>query len=426
MNLPKNLSLTQPTKRFLSFAIDFAIAALVGFVLFAFWGSRGLFESLGGEALWQEAMEFYGTSHVYDVPKNEDGTWAKQQGSLLMYNVQPSSDQEHPGYYYYLEATYLFYTDFLPNNSHIDSVNGVAAKDYYTVSYFNTSIMGLPSDLTKIDVTDETTYKSENGYFKYALNNDGTAVDVTKMPVVTSDIDSQIKGGKVDWMNKVYKFFLSNENKVASGVYYEAALLLSNQSYLKPLGEAYSHVNWVTNAVCYSIPLVLFFLIIPFATPNGESIGKLVMKTGIAKKNGTKIGPLQRFVRPWVVALFLSPFVFIPKANQMMALLIMIFLLFIDFTFALRDKTGAYRTLQDRLCGTLNYDKKTSKVFATDQEAEQYVIDHNVVETATNETIKVVDSETILMDESIIDLDTLSRRDEAISSYDSFEERKED
>ncbi len=426
MNQPKNLSLALPTKRFVSFAIDFALAAIIGYVLFAFWGSKGLFTSLGGEALWQEAMEFYGTSHLYNIDKNEDGSWAKTY-EILDYDVVPSNAQAKPGFEYYLGAVYLFYTDYLPNSPHIDSVNGVAAKDYYTGAYFCSEIMGLPSDLSSINIEDPATYTSKNGYFEYGLNTDGSAVDVEAKPVVSRNYQSLINANDTATLTKYFKLFVDGTtSNTASGIFYDAAVLLSKQSYLVPIARAYSKVNWVTNVVSFSIPLVAFFLLVPFAAPNGETLGELITRIGIAQKNGVRIKWWQRFLRPWVLAICLCPFVFVPRNYQMFALMGAIILLFIDFAFALRDKTGNYRTLADRMCGTLVYDKKKSKLLHSDKEVEQYDIDHNVMETVNNEIIKVVDSEAILNERSLIDLDSLDNRDMNGSSFDEFENGKED
>lgn len=426
MNLPKNLTIAVPTKRFLAFLIDFVLAAIVGIALYATWGSHGLFSSLGGAKMWQDAMEFYGTSHLVNVEKNEDGTWSTEYEELS-YNVQPSNDQAKPGYEYYLDACYLFYSDFLPNNEHIDAVDGVAAKDYYSASYFNTEIIGLPKDLASIDVSNPATYTSADGYFQYDLDTSGTIIDQNAKPVVADAYKSLINAQDTEILTKYYKLFLDGTtSKNATGIFYGAGKLLSSQSYIQNLNKDYTRVNWIVNAVAFSIPLVAFFLLIPFCTPNGETLGNLITFTGYAKKNGVKIGLWQRFGHPWIVAICLSPFVFVPSNYRMFALMGALVLLFIDFAFALRDKSGAYRALEDRMCGTILYEKKKSKLLKNEAEAELFEEEHNVMETVTNETIKVVDSEAVLKENSIIDLDTLEHRDVNIDSYDSLEGKDKD
>ncbi len=415
MNAPKNVTLALPTKRFLSFAIDFILAAIIGFVLFFFWGNKDLYVSLKGEELWQEAMEFYGTSHLIEVDKNEDGSWAKTYNELS-YDVEPSSNQSKAGYELYLDATYLFYTDFLINNEHIDSVNGVAAKDYYSGYYFCTEIIGLPSDLSSINKDDRTTYTSKNGYWEYAFSSDGSEVDVNAKPVVAEAYKSLLSVNDKETLTKYYKLFIdgSNANDV-NGIFYDASVLLGSQSYLVPINNAYIRVNWIINAVSFSLPLVVFFLLVPFVTPNGETLGNLLTSTGYVKKNGAKIKFWQRLAHPWVTAICLCPFVFVPSTYRMFALMGVIVLLFVDFAFALRDKTGMYRTLEDRVCGTLFCDKKKTKILKNDLEAIKFEEDHDFVETSNNEIVKTVDSNMVLKEKSIINEDILSefKRDDS-------------
>ncbi len=412
-----------PTKRFLAFAIDFVMAAIIGFVLFFFWGNKDLYVSLKGEELWQQAMEFYGTSHLVEVDKNEDGTWGKTYNELS-YNVEPSSTQAKAGYELYLDASYLFYTDFLPNNGHIDDVNGVKAKDYYTPYYFCTEIMGLPSDLEAIDKENKATYTSQNGYWEYAWSTDGSEVDINAKPVVAEAYKSLVSVSDKETLTKYYKLFLdTSDSSNVGGIFYDAASLLASQSYLQPINKAYVRVAWIINAVSFSIPLAFFFLLVPFVTPNGETLGNLVTSTGIVKKNGARINVWQRFLHPWVTVVCLCPFVFVPSAYRMFALMGVIVLLFVDFAFALRDKTGMFRTLEDRLCGTLFCDKKKTKIFKNDAEAAQFQEDNDFVQTNNDEVVKVVDSNAILKEKSIIDANMLMNND---SDDLSLDDEKED
>ncbi len=411
MNLPKNLTIASPTKRFLAFVIDFVLAAVIGFLLYFFWGNKGLFTSLGGSEMWQQAMDFYGTSYLIEVEKDADGNWSTDYNELN-YTVQPSSDQEKPGYVYYLDATYNFYSTFLTSNEHIDAVDDKAAKDYYGALYFNTEIIGLPKDLSSVNIEDPSTYTSADGYWQYDLNVAGTAIDQTAKPVVAKAYQTLVNAEDKEILTTYYKLFINvASSKEASGIFYDAAKLLSSQSYIKALNEDYTHVYWIINAVPFSIPLAAFFLLIPLCTPNGETLGNLITRTGYAGYKGMRINFWQRFGHPWIQVICLCPFVFVPSNYRMFAFMGAVVLLFVDFAFALRDKTGAYRSLEDRMCATILYEKKKSTLFKNEAEAEQFENDHNVITTVNNETIKVSDSEAILKEKSIIDLDILEHRD---------------
>lgn len=426
MELPKNLNVSLPTRRFIAFAIDFAVSVLVGFLLFAFWGTKGLFDRLGGNALWNQAMEFYGTSHLYEISKNEDGTWGTDY-KLIAFDVTPSSSQEKPGYELYLDHAYLFYTDFLPNNGHIDDVTTKAgatytASEYYTGKHFNTAIIGLPADLSTIDIANEATYTSENGYFKYALNEAGTEIDPNAKPVLSQATQELVDAGDTTTLSRLQALFYSGNSAAnTTGIIYDAAVLLSQQSYLQPIGDAYLRVNWAVNATVVTIPAGVFFLLIPLFSPNGESLGKWIMRMGVAKRNGCKIGLKERLLRPFVVLAILCVFALIPRSYTMFALMGVMVLLFADFMFVLMDKSGAYRALQDRLAGTLVYDKKKSTLFKTLEEVEEFKANSETIVTPNRQAIKAVDSEAILLEQSIIDGDSFAKEASDIVDYDELE-----
>ena len=231
--------------------------------------------------------------------------------------------------------------------------------------------------------------------------------------------------GDKQTLTKLFElFYHGTSNKDVGGIFYDAALLLSRQSYLVPVAKEYTSVNWKVNAITFSIPIAVFFLIVPLCGPNGESVGKWIMRMGIAKKNGTRIGVIQRLFRPLVVLAIVSIFIIVPRAYTIFTLLGIMLLLFIDFFFVLRDKTGAYRSLQDRMVGTVVVSKKNSTIFKTEDEVNQFISDSEVVVTQNQQVVKATDTKAYLMDGSIVDGEILSRSEE-ISSYDDFESKDE-
>lgn len=363
-----NLQTAPMTKRFGAFGIDFVLAILMGVILYLTWGTHGLYRAMGSDAIYQEAMAFYDHSGLYSI-STVDGRYSTD-GAVKRYAPIATAEngQADHGYALYLNDLWHFYTVFLPTEPNIDEVNGVAPAEYYTVSYFQTKIMGLPSDSSAFDINDETTYSSVDGFFRYALNDEGTAVDVTKKPVLKSAAQTLVDAKDTATLTRLNDAFFASSN---TGLTYNAAVNLSEQTYLVGLGTSYSKTIWARNAVVVAIPVFIFFLLLPLVLPNGASLGKLIMRLGVVKKDGCRIGFKERILRPWVLVITVGAFMAFPQSLMIIAIGVLFALLAVNFIIAGRDKSGNLRSLQDRLAGTVVISLKGAKIYANPDEIQR-------------------------------------------------------
>ena len=156
-------------------------------------------------------------------------------------------DQTKPGYEEYYKRAWFYYTSFLFSDNKetgrsvamtsTSTITGITAAftqdDYYT--YFEQAVMLLPDPTNITDVSVEANLtSSKSPYFKYALNDAGTAIDIHKMPVLRSGTQALVDANTSDTLTSLNAYMLGIEevDLTDSKIYYcleEAQLELERQ-----------------------------------------------------------------------------------------------------------------------------------------------------------------------------------------------------
>lgn len=136
----------------------------------------------------------------------------------------------------------------------------VAPKDYYTIDWFNTNILGLPS---------QESGDKEGRFFTY-LEKDGS-IDYTKPGFLKSEFYiEKVVGGET-----TYQIINGAElSSYMDGRYNEAVKFFYNQEFLKASSKKITMINSFLLLGSLLISAAVFYLIIPMCSPLGKTLGK--------------------------------------------------------------------------------------------------------------------------------------------------------
>ena len=435
-------------KRLIAYVIDAAIVIILTVLLFNYVTSTYLYSALGGNAAGK-AMYAYATDSQLMRP-----TYASDGKTVTAINVyqytdtlgQSSTpvDQTKPGYEEYYKRAWFYYTSFIysdsqatgrsvamSNTSTITGTTAFTQDDYYT--YFEQAVMLLPDPSKIADVSVEANLTSDKSpYFKYALNDAGTAVDIHKMPVLRSTVQALVDANTATTLTSLNTYMYDSTNTNGYGLYGTAVIDMtggdsSHTSVQTYYAQLYSEQNkdvWIAAFVAFVPFQLIFFFVIPLIRKKGETLGKMAMGISIVKIDGFNVTWKEKLIRQFMVTtlgmLVILPWVYIG---------VMLYILFavIDYMVLVMSKT--HQSLHDRLAKTEAVARKESLFFDNEEAMAAYASTHpeQFPELANPKD----DAETtrIAQEDSILDLSTLNKnRDEAakMTSFDDYEKKKDE
>jgi uncharacterized RDD family membrane protein YckC len=430
-------------KRLIAYLIDAFSVIILTVILFNFVTSKFLYSALGGNAVGQEMYHFAEDSELLSAAYADDGTTITGVSIFSFTDSTGMSStpaiQKKTGYEEYYDRAWYYYTHFIYEDSttkgraiaKTDTTYNTTftADQYYT--YFEKGLLGLPdlSEITSADLTNEEKLAGTNAYFKYALNDAGTAVDIHKMPVLRSTIDTS-KATTLTLLNTyMYDSTGSNSNY---GIYGNAVIDLmggdnSHTSIQTYYSSRYSEQNkdlWICALVVFAPLQLIFFLVIPLCRKKGETLGKMAMGIAVVKIDGFNVTWKEKLIRQFAMTtlgmLVMLPWTYI---GAMLFVLISI----VDYMVLVMSKT--HQSLHDRLAKTMAVEKKESLFFDDEGALVAYAAAHPEQFPELKNPEHEQENSQIAAEDSILDLSTLNKnRDEAkaMTSFDDYEKKKEE
>ena len=256
--------------------VDLAIYILLSVVIL----------TVGGIIIGREGTAFNNANTVISdhivysqLAKNDDknGYVAYQNDELL------SLDEENHSFI--LNKVSYFYCNYLTGvgveadlKSSLDIDQEIKTKegnflpkDYYTVRYFNETILGLPK-------------QGEIGHSQYFVyeQKDGQN-DYTKIGTFKNEFFEKIT------VNEKESYRLKNETdllKVINNIYQAAIKVFYNQKSIKNAQKTVDLTNSILMLISTLPSLAIFYILLPLISPFGQTIGKRILSLGVVTEKG--------------------------------------------------------------------------------------------------------------------------------------------
>lgn len=353
--LPRHTNLANISTRFGAFFIDFAI--LFALVLVAMIISQNIYWFNGGYDTSMEMQNYVLDSELCYLKTNPDGSQ-----SVAIYDTTDKYElyEEHVSYYYlnYLTGNVSEAKAKAPNyNTPIKLSDGseILPKDYYTVSWYNLNVLGINED----DPDRETS----SLYFTYQKNEDGSynkdVVGIPKSHRYNADKKQVVELTRED-ITIQYK-----------AIYEVAYRHLENQDFYLEVANRF----YLCLSLCATISLVfaglINYVLLPYILKNGQTVGKKILKLGLANYEGYAFKSSQLWMRivPYVVT---SCALLIPVWGSFFVIGLII-LIMVLVSFALMMASPKRAALHDFTARTLVIDLRTSIIFNNFVEEAEYI-----------------------------------------------------
>jgi len=407
-----------------SFLIDLAIALGMMFLLFYTVGQQWIFKAQGFGTYQQAQYSYIMKSGLATAELNDDGTYK----TLKVATYEPANKykdangKEVYGFQMYADEVWNFYTAFLPSNG--DDANGTPAVTFYTYAYCTETIYGI----SKSEGTGNT-------YFTHAYEADGVTY---AEPVLKSDIQTKVDAGDTATLETLNAVFYRAASNGYSGYIADAVDLLSAQSQYKDPANQVNRIIYLSLIPSITIPLLIFFFIIPICVPQGKTLGKLILGIAVIGDDGYKAKKIF-IVLHYFILLVEMGLLLLPSLS--LGVTIVSLLLLIDFVVLVLSKR--HQSLHDRLSKTVVVESRKRILFDSPEAEQDYVKTHPSSSVArlaeengglVNEPIAPIDSSTIngrksavseeqvISEESVLDLSTINKHREIAHSGLSFDE----
>ena len=284
-------------------------------------------------------------------------------GNYYSYTSDDYYSQDEEGNYTIIKALSYFYLNYL-TNSNIDEGEvgsldfnqevepGIVQKDYYTVSWFNENILKLPKAGETSDVD----------YFVY--QKDGENDDYTKVGTVNPTYIAKVeKDGET-----TYKVEMSKEMETFTyNAYKEAINILYGQKFFKAWTNSIDLASSLITLFSRLFMVLIMFVLLPLVLKDGKTLGKLLFKMSLSKKDDTPIKKWQVLPRAAFFILIPVAMFFITNAYINIGI-IMVLLIASISTMALTKKKTA---LHDLIAGTIVVDDYYKKKLQEQKELEE-------------------------------------------------------
>ena len=334
--LPRHTNLARQGARFGAFIIDLAIAFAISLGFFF-----GCFKLLFNSKT---------------VPLTENIEREELNSGLYVLNEQEVIDRPSSGHLEMLEYYYLHY---LPNVDVKEGLEGcklsdvpikledgseVLAKDYFTVSWFNKTILNISNDPDSLEDKGLFTYVKVDG------NYDKTKIGIKKESI--SDDDA------TKFLYTFYRNAYLNE--------------FQSISYVADWQASLSFYYTLEFVLSTLIAITVTYIIIPYLLKNGQTAGKKAFGIGLASTDGYVYNSKKLPLR--AVPVILLDFAFlIPIWSSMFVVMLVVLIIFL-VSFALSMASPLKKSLHDYPAGSIVVDLKTSIIFNNEMEEEEYLL----------------------------------------------------
>lgn len=364
--IEKPLKPTAPIfTRIVAAAIDLLIVVLVSIV--------------GSFLIYRGAIQSNVTlkSNIEDQTTHVDSSHLAKvlNGGYYSYESSEYFEKNENDQYNIIEALSYFYLNYLTNNNLAEGdvgsfdfdkeidVDGVKIlqKDYYTVSWFNENVLGLPKE----------GQTSEIDYFMY--QKDGENNDYTKIGTVNEKYISKIEtAGEVTYkveMSKEMEAYVTNEYKAAIEVLYGQGFF---KEWTKNLELASGLITLITRLVM----VLIVYIMIPMLLRDGKTLGKLMFKISLS---GYDDAPIKKWqILPRAIFFIALPVVmyFVTNSYINMAIIALLLVASISIMAASKRKTA----LHDLIARTVVIDDYYKKKMAEQKELEELAKSESILE----------------------------------------------
>ncbi len=365
-SLPRHTNLANQGLRIVAAIFDFAV--MIAYFIPLFFLGNFMFSGV--------TSPMQATLNEYEL--NSSLAVVGDNGKLSYLEKDTTTDEiawlNYSNYYYSLKYFYLNYlTGSVPTeecyrypktyvaapnvDQEFKDEDGNTKKpvDYYTISWFNTKVLG-------VDDKEPDAYLSTS-LFTYPKNDQGeydkTALAIPKAKHYSEDYEKQIDVTLDDLLT-----YLNDQ-------YITALKHLRKQNFYEPLANK---LAFTTAGIVYGEGLIAFFfcyIFVPLLRKDGATFGKMLLKLGLASKLGFKHAKWQLFLRaiPFVATFTLISF--LPFVEIEFLGLIALVMILVSFTFMMASPRRS--ALHDFTAGTIVIDKKSSIIFDTSADEFAYV-----------------------------------------------------
>lgn len=347
--LPRHTNLASQGLRIVASIVDFAIALALT-LLFYFAGAN-LIISNSTTALRGQIDNYKVESHL--ELRKEDGSVG-----IIQSNDPKDYEDSLQGFYLrYMAGSPLEGEEVAPNSNKALNIDGkeVLPKDYYTVRYYNETVLGITQE--------NPDGEQSSSYWTFEKDEQGNYLK-DKLAIRRTQRYDPDRGKVVDLTDT--DFLVAYQN-----VYIKAYQVLVTQDfYLSASNTLYFYYQL---GITISIFLggIITYVVIPYFIKNGQTVGKKIFKLGLATYDGYQMNNYQlllRFVPALVVDLsLLLPF----WSTVFSALIIPIVTLLVSFALMMASPKRA--ALHDFAARTIVIDYESSTIFKNELEEEAYI-----------------------------------------------------
>ncbi len=232
----------------------------------------------------------------------------------------------------------------------------VSKSEYYTVDWFNKSVLQIKSSDPDND---------ENSYFTYVKVDgayDKTQIGVPKDP-------AKVPSEKI--------------NQYMQSAFLSAYTDFNNLSYVVDLTNQMTFVYSVEVVLSGIIAGILTYVMFPLIFKQGRTLGKKLFKLALATSDGYEFHNYQLAMRLMPLVVVLLSFL-IPIWNDIFLLVLIPMIVFL-VSFALAMASPKKAALHDFTARTIVVDDKTSIIFSNELEEEKYIMKEDGFEVEEDE-----------------------------------------
>ena len=367
--LPRHTILANQGLRIVTTIFDFAVMMAYSLPIFfgLFLGFRGNLTSK------QELLNNYTFDSALTL-KADNGSvkYLENNGDELSYNnyivrlryfylnyltgVSPSDESEfYPKEY-----------KAAPNYDEVFKFEGqeLKAKDYYTVDWFNTNVLGITSEDPDGDHSESlfTYVKNENP------SDESNKYDKSKVGVRREHrYDGQT--------GKVVDISFDTLNEYLMDQYKDALARLYAQSFYRPVSNTMNLMFASFIFVSFSIGYFFSYIFVPLLRKDGATFGRMILKMQLANSFGYKHSRWQILLRCIPFYVTFTALCFLPLTDMSIVLVIALVILLVSF--ALMMASPKRRSLSDFTSGLIVVDKKGSIIFDTSADELAYIMEED-------------------------------------------------
>ena len=347
--LPRHTNLASQGLRVTAAIVDFAIA--LALTLAFYFACFNLVLS-STTASYRETLDKYEFESHLKI-KKEDGSLA------IIPNEDPQDFEDAlEGFYFrYLTGKALEGEGVAPNANEPMNVDGVEVlpADYYTVQYFNTTVLGITQDNPDGDMS--------SSYFTYQKDEDGNFLK-DKIAIRRSHRYNPDTG--------LVQELTETDFLVAyQPIYVSAYSLLVSQEFYSSTANTYYFFYTLGVVASILIAGIINYIVLPLFLKNGQTLGKKIFKLGLATYDGYKMSNYQLFLRI-VPLVILDLAMLIPVWTSIVIVVsVIVAVLLISFAFMMASPKKA--ALHDFAARTIVVDLASSTLFTNEMEEEAYI-----------------------------------------------------